>query len=141
MQNEPQRSEGELALPKFSADDAVSVADDAVREWLAIDAALSPIIGTRGVSALYRRSVTVTRSKHPVFGGVHESEPGTAPFQSLQDALAQISSLDAAAANTALVDTFTELLGQLIGVQLTAQLLGRTDESTPGSTRRNGDRP
>ena len=141
MHNEPQRANDDWDAPRSSSGDAVSAADEAVREWSAMHAALSPIIGMRGVSALYRRSVTVARSKHPALGAVHESERGTAPFQSLHDALAQISSHDAAAANTALIGTFTELLGQLIGVQLTAQLLGHSDNSTPGSTRRNGDRP
>lgn len=141
MHNEPQRANDDWDDPRSSSGDAVSAADEAVRRWSAIDAALSPIIGMRGVAALYRRSVTVARSKHPALNSVHVSERGTAPFQSLHDALVQSSSNDAASANAALVATFTGLLGQLIGVKLTAQLLGQSDGIKPGTSKLNDDRP
>ena len=134
MHNEPQRANDDRDDPRSSSGDAVSAADEAVREWAAIDAALSPIIGMRGVAALHRRSVTVARSKHPALNSVHVSERGTAPFQSLHDALVQSSSNHAASANAALVATFTGLLGQLIGVKLTAQLLGQSNGIKPGTS-------
>ena len=45
--------------------DAEQVADAIVAIWLEIDQALNPIIGHRGVAALYNRSLNLTAAAHP----------------------------------------------------------------------------
>ena len=116
MHNEPQRANDDWDAPRSSSGDAVSAADEAVREWSAMDAALSPIIGMRGVSALYRRSVTVTRSKHTALGAVHESEPGAAPTfrEDFRESLARMVTALASTGVTVLMtseleDRYTDL--------------------------------
>lgn len=103
--------------------DAAQVADLSVSTWRKVDAALSPVIGQRGVAALYKRSLYLTRAAHPCLAAVYEGALGPGEFAGLHAALAGQSSSDAAAANGALLQTFHDLLANLIGASLTGQLL------------------
>lgn len=102
---------------------ALRIADAAVVTWRGIDAALSPIIGQRGVAALYQRSLYLTRSDYPWLAGVHQATVRAGEFAPLHSVLTQQTSRSAAAANDALLAVFGALLARLIGTSLATRLL------------------
>lgn len=110
--------------PTNATDDrAQMVADAAVARWESIVDALTPVLGQRGVAALYRRTLNVAGRSHPCLLQAHEdTEPVC--FEQLRKALAQQSANQAAAATDASIQTFHELLNSLIGTPLTQRLLG-----------------
>ena len=112
-----------LAQPAAAGVDATQIADLALLTWRDVDAALSPIVGQRGVAALYKRSLYLTKAEHPCLAPVYEGELEPGEFSTLQLALSQQTSADAAAANRALLHTLHALLAKLIGAALTDQLL------------------
>ena len=105
------------------APQAAAVATAAVAVWRDVSGVLSPIIGNSGFAALFKRSVYLASSTCPALARATEQTPDAAPFSTLHDVLAQLSSADAARANGALLQTFQEVLDTLIGVPLTARLL------------------
>jgi len=114
--------------------DAQCIAETAVSSWRAIESALAPIIGRRGVAALYKRSLHLTRSTHPCLAMVFDEpfEPGE--FDMLNTVLTQQSSAEATAANCALLQTFHDLLINLIGGALTERLLRTVWNNISSST-------
>lgn len=92
-----------------------------------IDQTLTPIVGERGMAALYKRSLHLSRSKHPWLPGVAEHAADGGEFAvaltALTAALAGRTSAEAAAAGTQLLDCFRALLTTLIGESLTERLL------------------
>ncbi len=102
---------------------ALRVADAAVTAWRELDAALSPIIGQRGVAALYQRSLYLTRIDYPWLAGVHQATVRAGEFAPLHTVLSQQTSATAAGACSALLATFRDLLTRLIGASLTEGLL------------------
>jgi len=91
--------------------------------WHDVDAALSPIIGQRGVDALFKRSLYLRHSEYPWLASVYADSFFRNDFAALQTALLLQTSATAAAANSALLQTFYDLLAKLIGDSLTEQLL------------------
>ncbi|MHB8745950.1 MAG: hypothetical protein ACYC7I_05380 [Gammaproteobacteria bacterium] len=112
-------------LEQLVAEGAVAarIADTTVSMWRDIDAVLSPIIGQRGVLALYKRSLYLARANHPGLAAVHESALQAGEFAALQTALLHQTSSNAAAASGALLQTFFDLLTNLFGKSLTERLL------------------
>lgn len=104
---------------------ADAVARSIVTTWQDIDAALTPIIGPRGVAALFNRSVQLVSLKVPVLQGIAATNPTTMDLSPLKLRLAHQPPADAAAAGAQLLHTFHQLLGTLIGASLTEQLLRR----------------
>lgn len=104
--------------------DAGHIANEAVSMWRDVDAALSPIIGQRGVAALFRRSVSLIRPEHAWLAAVQEgaAQPDD-DFAALRSTLSQQTSSNAVAANNALLQKFVDLLTNLIGESLTERLL------------------
>ena len=102
---------------------AGQVADAMVSTWQAIDSALSPIVGQRGVAMLYKRSLHLASAAHPWLAGADEASPATMDLEALQSVFAQQGALPAAAAGGTLLQTFHELLSSLIGPSLTERLL------------------
>jgi hypothetical protein len=94
-----------------------------VATWKEIDAGLAPIIGPRGVAALYKRSLYLTGGAHPWLAGLHEGTPTTMDLAALKSVIAQQSSADAAVGGNALLQTFHQLLASLVGPSLTERLL------------------
>jgi hypothetical protein len=103
--------------------DAGEIADDAVALWRGMGVVLSPIIGQGGMSALYQRSVYLTRIDHPCLQSVLDLATTQNDFATLHAALAQVSGPEAATAASALFGTFHSLLAHLIGESLTERLL------------------
>jgi hypothetical protein len=99
------------------------ITDAIVSTWKVVEAALAPIIGSKGVAALYGRSLYLIRAAHPWLAAIHQGPESTMDFPLLQQVLAQQESATAAAAGGAHLQTLYELLGSLIGPSLTGQLL------------------
>lgn len=109
--------------PEDSGDDAAAIAGATVKLWLAMDDALSPIVGRRGMAALYQRSLHLTRQQFPWLPVAEQGPLGACDFGTLRAALAAQSNEHAAAGATALLLAFRELMSTLLGEQLTEQLL------------------
>jgi hypothetical protein len=88
-----------------------------------IGVALTPIVGPRGVAALYKRSLFLTSHAHPVLSGLHEGVQSMMDPSSLTAALASLSEAEASTVGAALLQSFYELLGSLVGLSLTERLL------------------
>ena len=103
---------------------AAQVANASVETWREIDAALAPIIGQRGVSALYARSLHLTSLAYPWLAGATEevSQPRL-DVEALRIVLSNQPRAEAADASGAVLHAFHSLLTHLIGAPLTEQLL------------------
>lgn len=88
-----------------------------------IDQALSPVVGQRGMAALYKRSLHLVRPLHAWLPVAAEDAAVEIDFGALTAALAAQTSMDAAVAGTELLKTFRALLATLIGDSLTERLL------------------
>lgn len=88
-----------------------------------IEGALNPIIGTRGVAALYYRSVHLAGKTHPWLAAGSAGVPTAMDPSALTSLLVRQTSADAAAGGGLLLHTYHELLASLIGPALTEQLL------------------
>ncbi|MFI8614295.1 hypothetical protein ACIGHN_02165 [Acidovorax sp. NPDC077693] len=108
---------------KNAAVGAQFVAMAAVDRWEKIVDVLTPILGRRGVAALYRRTLDVAGCRHPCLLYAHESDEHTS-FEPLRRLLEQQSADAATAASEASLQTLHELLDSLIGTNLTQRLLG-----------------
>ncbi|HET6603420.1 MAG TPA: hypothetical protein VFG21_04280 [Xanthomonadaceae bacterium] len=103
--------------------DAARVADYVVAVWQQIEDALTPIIGPRGVAALYKRSLFLIGPDHPWLTRLQEADASAVDAAALRSALAQQDTAAAATAGGALLQTFQELLASLVGPSLTGRLL------------------
>ena len=112
-----------LADRVSDAADAEEVADAIVAIWLEIEQALHPIIGHRGVAALYIRSLHLTAVAYPWLAIDQPAVPAAIDPSGLRSALVQQTAAEAAAAGSALFLTFHELLASLVGAPLTDRLL------------------
>ena len=88
-----------------------------------IGTALTPIVGIRGVAALYKRSLFLTSREHPALLGLHESIQSTMELSSLTTILNSLSESEANNVGAALLQSFYELLCSLVGLSLTERLL------------------
>ena len=115
----------QAALARLAAEgaDADRIADAAVSTWREMDAALSPVIGQRGVAALFNRSLHLKRADHPWLAAAQADAQGSSGFAALQTALSQQTTTKAMAANGELLHAFCDLLGTLVGSSLTERLL------------------
>jgi hypothetical protein len=130
MQSEALRIQATIADLAAITDDAKHIAEVAAATWREILAVLAPVIGPGGVSALYQRSLYVTRTAYPWLAAVHEDPLRPAEFAALQMVLSQQTSAQVVAANGVLLQTFCDVLSSLIGNSLTERLL-RSVRSLP----------
>ena len=103
--------------------DAEQVADAVVAIWREIDQALHPIIGHRGVAALYSRSLSLTAAAYPWLAIGQPAVAAAVDPSGLRAALVQQAADEAAAGGSALFQTFHELVASLVGALLTDRLL------------------
>lgn len=85
--------------------------------------ALTPIVGPRGVAALYKRSLFLAGHEHPVLQGLLREVQQDTDLSALTTALMPLSESEAARVGTALLSSFYELLSSLIGPSLTERVL------------------
>lgn len=112
-----------LAHKVAQGEDAASIAEAVTLAWQQADAALTPLIGHRGLAALYQRSVHVSAAMYPWLAVCYQGIQHDMHLDRLKETLAQQSSADAATASSTLLQTFYDLLASLIGPSLTARLL------------------
>lgn len=102
----------------------------ATATWQAIDRALRPVLGGRGVDALYWRSLHLAAGSHPwLLAGDEAAEAGM-DLVVLATALDGQDAAEAESGSRALLDHFRELLVSLVGASLTARLLVSVPELT-----------
>lgn len=115
--------------------DTGQVADAAVARWLQIDQALHPIIGHRGVAALFNRSVKHTAARFPWLGQGPQDALAVVDPSVLKAALLLQTAAEATAGVDSLFQSLHDLLTSLIGSSLTDQLLRFVWAHSPGETR------
>lgn len=103
---------------------AAKLADAAVAHWHAINAALSPIIGTLGVAALYHRSLFLAARSHPWLAHERPSDVLGMDLPALRAVLVGRDAGEIAQASATLLETFMKLLASLVGPSLAERLLG-----------------
>jgi hypothetical protein len=91
--------------------------------WSEIDASLSPVLGSRGVAMLYKRSLVLAGATHGWLPRVDEALPVTVDLAPLHAALMQQGNTVALDGGSAFLRTFYELLSSLVGPSLTERLL------------------
>jgi hypothetical protein len=123
MLSAAQHLQASLSKCAASGWDTVSLITKVVSVWRDIDTALAPIIGHRGVAALFGRSLHLTRADYPCLTALHENTTDRINFAALQSTLSDQTSTDVVALNDALLRKFVELLSNLIGVSLVERLL------------------
>jgi len=104
--------------------DARALAEATLSIWEQVASRLVPVIGARGVDALFSRSLHLTSAAFPWLAVVGEQGRPDAQRAGLKARLAGRETEAATAAGYALLVTFTELLASLIGEALTGRLLG-----------------
>ena len=102
---------------------AEAVASAIITTCQDLDAALTPVIGPRGVAALFDRSLHLASGSQPLLAGIRTCAPTTLDLAPLKLRLAAQTPADAAAAGALLLHTFHQLLATLIGALLTERLL------------------
>jgi hypothetical protein len=119
--------DGKMAVPLASrvgqAADATQIAAAVIAIWDEIDDSLTPILGQRGMAALYLRSLHLAAADHPWLQAPDEGDPPAVGPAALKSALARQGSAVAAAGGSAFLQTFRDLLSGLIGPSLTDRLL------------------
>jgi hypothetical protein len=103
--------------------DTEKVADAIVVVWLEINQALHPIIGYRGVAALFNRSIKIAIREFPWLGDGHQGVLASVDAPALKASLLRQAPDTALAGGVVLFVTFHELLASLVGPSLTDQLL------------------
>jgi hypothetical protein len=115
--------------------DTSQVSDAAVTLWLQIDQALHPIIGHRGVAALFNRSVKLTAARFPWLGQDPQDALAVVDPSVLKAALLLQTAAEATAGVDSLFQSLHDLLTSLIGSSLTDQLLRSVWAHPPGEAR------
>jgi len=103
--------------------DAEHIADAIVVIWLEVNQALHPIIGYRGVAALFNRSLKVAAREFAWLGAGHQGVLAEVNATALKANLQGQAPDVALAGGIALFVRFHELLASLVGPSLTDQLL------------------
>jgi hypothetical protein len=117
------RIQSSLSKRAAASSDTESIVALVVSVWNDIDAALAPIIGHRGVAALFHRTLHLVRHDYPWLTASQASLADPIDFAALQPTLLRQSGADVVAANGALLEKFLEQLASLIGESLTERLL------------------
>ena len=103
--------------------DAAEIAAALVALCYGVDSALRPIIGQRGVLALFKRSVHLTAEAHPWLGASGQGSATELNFIALENLFARQTAAAALSCGNQLLLTFHQLLASLIGASLTERLL------------------
>jgi len=123
-----ERPENRRSTPRFAQSvergaGATAVADAVAETWRAVDDALAPIIGKRGMAVLYTRSIYVTATAHPSLSSLRTDIRGAIDLPALSAVLAQQDCAAAVAVGDALLQAFADLLATLVGAPLAERLL------------------
>lgn len=122
-----------LAHYAGTAPDPDTVAEATFIIWNLVAVRLTPVIGSKGVDILFRRSLHLTTFSFPWLAMAEEYEDTPSLLSRVKACLASRETSVSTEAGCALLITFTELLKTLIGESLTGRLLG-TIWVSPSST-------
>ncbi len=103
--------------------DAAGAAAAVVAVWRDAERALRPVIGARGVVALFNRSAHMAAATHPWLARAGQDPASPLDLQALQALLLAQGAQQALVAGNHLLDQLHRLLEHLIGQALTEQLL------------------
>lgn len=117
-----QRIAASLARRSGTGAEAAHVADVVVQTFHAIDAALSPTLGVRGVAALRNRSLHLAARTQPWLL-VAPNRPADTDWNALCAVLSSQTPAAAAHGGAVLLNSFHALLTSLLGPSLTKRLL------------------
>ncbi len=121
---ESRRIAGALARRTGPQPNAVQLADAVVTVWREIDAALAPIIGTRGLAALHGRSVYLASKQFAWLKTASGNSVQTEiDFDGLRQTFMMQQVSESQTAANALLHTFHDLLASMVGASLTERLL------------------
>lgn len=137
---QPQVHQVDNVLRRIAAEgggmEAVAACTEAL--WAAVARALVPIIGQRGMSALYERALHLAAGQHQWLAQARGIDGEPAVFSSLARLASEHAVDDAIAAVTTLFEIFDRLLVTLIGASLTERLLQPIwDVPSAGPTRQD----
>ncbi|MEO8671980.1 MAG: hypothetical protein ABI411_11745 [Tahibacter sp.] len=121
--------------------DSIGVAESVVAIFRQIDVALAPVIGQRGVAALYKRSLHLAGVTHRQLTIQQDGAPVELALHTLHAALLQRSRADAIAFGVDLIVSFQQLLTTLVGGSLTERLLRSVWTHSPSGTSAQGFTP
>lgn len=122
MDSSVNRIEAELGR-RYEATDIELIADGLASLWREIDAVLCPIIGQRGVAALYQRSLHLASQTYPWLASADDRNQTSIDPTQLKALLIQQQRSDLIKGGGFLFKTFYELLVSLVGPSLTERLL------------------
>lgn len=91
--------------------------------WTDIETALQPIVGRRGVAALFKRTLHLAAARHPWLAPLKPGSDDAVDLGPLTALLAAQTPAQASEAGGALFEIFRELLATLIGAPLGERLL------------------
>jgi hypothetical protein len=111
-----------LLGPSRGAATAVTISQATTRQGRELTARLAPILGPKGVEALFQRSLHLTRPAFPWLPSGAAKDQAD-PLSGLGPALEARAGDAALEASLALMLNFADLLTSLIGASLTARLL------------------
>ena len=112
--------------------DPAQIAACAIALWREIETRLMPILGARGVSALFGRALYLTSRTHIWLGEVPEGVQAIMDLDGLHGAIAAQPFAIGIEGGSALLVVFYDLLVSMVGAQLTERLL-RDVMATPSS--------
>lgn len=112
-----------LAQRAGGAVPAAEMGEVIVGAWVQIDAALKPIVGSRSVAMLFKRSLFLTAATHAWLSEAADGLPEEMNLDGLRRALGERSSADIAVGGGALLKNFEALLASLVGSSLSERLL------------------
>jgi hypothetical protein len=111
--------------------DKAELARSVLATWQAIDAELSPVVGRRGVAAMYQRSLQLSAPAHPWLAAAQGDLTGI-DFTALEREINRQSPGDAVTGARAALQAFHDLLVGLVGAALTDRILRPVWAVTPG---------
>ncbi|MBB3228122.1 hypothetical protein FHW69_002757 [Luteibacter sp. Sphag1AF] len=103
--------------------DSAHVADEIVAILRQIESALTPILGRRGMTVLFKRALSLASADTPWLAAVNQQSRTEMDFDVFRVVSEAYPPVTIAEGGGAFFKTFYELLGSLIGASLTAQLL------------------
>ena len=111
---------------------AAQIAETVVNIWGDIERDLAPIIGIRGVTALFSRSVYLVSREHAWLDAITPHGPiSKLDFQSLRACVSSQPEDLALSGSAALIDQFQDLLSSMVGPALAERLLRTVSAPTP----------
>ena len=113
-----------------------AIAKSALDTWAQMAALLEPVIGARGVDALFARSLHLVGKKHQWLGSSGVRGNGAASLAHIRASFESRDSSVSMDAACELLTTFNGLLTNLIGESLTTRLLATVWLPSPSETQK-----